>query len=75
MSVRSFAWIRRVASAALFSSVVLGASSQALAWWPWWWDWRPVARQTPEIDPSLIGSAAAIVVGGLLVLRGRRRSN
>jgi hypothetical protein len=75
MSARSFARIRSIGSAATFCSVVLGASSRALAFWPWWWDWRPVAHPTPEIDPGLIGTAAAIVVGGLLVLRGRRRSS
>lgn len=40
---------------------------------PGWWPFRPRAVATPEIDAGLARSAAAIVAGGLLVMRGRKK--
>ena len=33
---------------------------------------RPVSRSAPEIDPTVLGSAAALLVGGGLLLGARR---
>jgi hypothetical protein len=58
--------------------MLVGSGAQAHAWdfdIPWWWPFKPTAQPAPEIDAGLASSAAAILVGGLLVLRGRRRSD
>ncbi len=69
-------WIRRALAAAAFGTVLIGASVPAHAFdLPWWWPFKPSPQPTPEIDAGLAANAAAILVGGLLVLRGRRRSN
>lgn len=34
---------------------------------------HPAYGHLPELDPGLVGSAALLLVGGTLVLRGRRR--
>jgi hypothetical protein len=71
------AWLRRAVAAAVFSTALLGVSADALATWrsPSWWPFTPRPRPTPEIDAGLVRSAAAVLIGGLLVLRGRRRSS
>jgi hypothetical protein len=33
---------------------------------------HPAYGHVPELDPGLIGSAAVLLIGGMLVLRGRR---
>lgn len=50
------------------------------SWWqsifgtqPSWWSYRPTSTATPEIDPGLARSAAAVVAGGLIVLRSRKK--
>ena len=69
-------WLRRTLAAAAFGTVLVGTSVSAHAFdLPWWWPLRPRAQPTPEIDAGLARNAAAILVGGLLVLRGRRRSS
>ena len=69
-------WLRRALAAAAFGTVLVGSSVPAHAWdTPWWWPFKPIPRPTPEIDAGLARNAAAILVGGLLVLRGRRRSS
>lgn len=35
--------------------------------------WRKHATAVPELDPSGVGAAAALLSGGLLALMGRRR--
>ena len=77
-SVPTRPWFRRALAAAAFSAVLVGSSAQAHAFSfdiPWWWPFHPRAQPAPEIDAGLASSAAAILVGGLLVLRGRRRSD
>jgi hypothetical protein len=67
-------WIHKVLAAAAFSAVLVGIGSPAYARdRAWWWPFRPQEHSAPEIDAGLARSAAAILVGGLLVLRGRRR--
>lgn len=34
---------------------------------------HPVYGHLPELDPGMLGSAALLLIGGTLVLRGRRR--
>jgi hypothetical protein len=34
---------------------------------------HPAPGHVPELDPGLIGSAAVLLIGGTLVLHGRRR--
>jgi hypothetical protein len=69
-------WLRRALAAAAFGTVLVGSSVPAHAFdLPWWWPFKPRPYPTPEIDAGLARNAAAILVGGLLVLRGRRRSN
>ena len=34
---------------------------------------HPAAGHLPELDPGIAGSAALLLIGGTLVLRGRRR--
>lgn len=65
--------LRRALAAVAFGTVLVGTSVPAHA--TWWWPFRPTPRPTPEIDAGLARSAVAILVGGLLVLRGRRRSS
>jgi hypothetical protein len=73
-STPSRPWLRRALGAAALGTVLIGTTAPALAWdSPWWWPFRPREQPTPEIDAGLARSAAAILVGGLLVLRGRRR--
>jgi hypothetical protein len=68
-------WLSWVLVAAAFG-IVLVASGPAHAFdLPWWWPFKPQPYPTPEIDVGLARNAAAILVGGLLVLRGRRRAN
>lgn len=67
-------WLRRAFAVAAFGTVLVGTSVPAHAFdLPWWWPFKPRPRPTPEIDAGLARNAAAILVGGLLVLRGRRR--
>ncbi len=66
--------VRRVLAATAFGAVLV-ASAPAHATWAWWWPFRPTPYPTPEIDAGLMRGAAAILVGGLLVLRGRRRTS
>jgi len=67
-------WVRRALVAAAFATVLVTVPAHA---WdlPSWWPFTPTPRPTPEIDVGLARNAAAILVGGLLVLRGRRRSS
>jgi hypothetical protein len=66
--------VRRALAAAAFSAVLVGTSAPAHAFdLPWWWPFKPKPQPTPEIDAGLARGAAAILVGGLLVMRGRRR--
>ena len=67
-------WLRRAVIAAAFSTVLIGTSAHA-SWLPDWWPFHPDPNPAPEIDAGLARSAVAIVAGGLLVLRGRRRSS
>lgn len=56
-----------------------GFSDWVSGWFSWlsgnpsWWSSKPPAVSTPEIDAGLVRSAAAIVAGGLIVLRGRKK--
>jgi hypothetical protein len=69
-------WLRRALVAAAFGTVLVGSSVPAHAFdLPLWWPFKPKPQPTPEIDAGLARNAAAILVGGLLVLRGRRRSS
>jgi hypothetical protein len=73
-STPSRPWLRRAIGAAALGTMLIGTTAPALAWGSsWWWPFRPKEHSTPEIDAGLAGSAAAILVGGLLVLRARRR--
>lgn len=65
--------LRRALAAAAFSMVLVGSSAPAHA--TWWWPFKPRPHATPEIDAGLMRNAAAILVGGLLVLRARKRSS
>jgi hypothetical protein len=74
MSGKSFSPVaRRTLAAAAFGALLIGASVPAHATITWWWPFKPKPQPTPEIDAGLVRGAAAILVGGLLVLRGRRR--
>jgi hypothetical protein len=35
--------------------------------------WTPAPRHAPEIDPASASAALALLAGGMLVIRGRRR--
>ena len=71
---KSRPWIRRAFAAAAFGTVLVGASVPANASnMPWWWPFKPKPQPTPEIDAGLARNAAAILLGGLFVLRGRKR--
>ena len=69
-------WILLLAVAGL---ILLGLNGSALADWPWNWiggdhhHWG--GRHAPELDPGMIGSGIALLVGaGLLIVdRYRRR--
>ena len=69
--------IRRSLAAAALATVLIGAASPAHAFFggdlPWWWPFKPKPVPTPEIDAGLARSAAAILAGGLIVLRGRKK--
>ncbi len=66
-------------AATLAATLMVSASpAHATGWFgkwqpPSWWPFRPRAASTPEIDAGLARSAAAIVAGGLLVMRGRKK--
>ena len=68
-SIPTRPWFRRALAAAAFSAVLVGSGAQAHAFdLPWWWPFQPrVSYAAPEIDAGLASSAAAILVGGLLV--------
>ena len=69
-------WIRRALAAVAFATVLVGSSVPANAsGLPWWWPFKPKPQPTPEIDAGLARNAAAILLGGLFVLRGRKRSS
>jgi len=75
-SIQPRPWLRGALVGAAFGSVLVGASIPAHAFGePWWWPFKPKAHPAPEIDVGLVRSAAVILVGGVLVLRRRRRSS
>jgi hypothetical protein len=41
--------------------------------WPTWWHHRPDTVSAPEIDPASALSGLTMLVGGLAVVRGRRK--
>jgi hypothetical protein len=41
--------------------------------WPTWWHHHPDTVSAPEIDPASALSGLTLLVGGLAVVRGRRK--
>ena len=72
--------LRGAFMAASLATVLAASPAHATgSWWSWlnnhpsWWPFRPQPVSTPEIDAGLARSAAAIVAGGLVVLRSRKK--
>ena len=65
---------------AALATVMMASPAHATgSWWSWlnnlpsWWSFKPQPVSTPEIDAGLARSAAAILAGGLVVLRSRKK--
>lgn len=72
--------LRRALVAAAFGTVLVGSSVPAHALdTAWWWPFRPTTpvdrppTRVPEIDPGMMRGTLTMLVGGILVLRERRR--
>jgi hypothetical protein len=72
--------LRGAVVVAALATVLMASPAHATgSWWSWlnnlpsWWPFKPGAVATPEIDAGLARSAAAILAGGLVVLRSRKK--